>query len=154
MRWIGLAVFLVACDGGAGGPIDPVSGSWTYVATSTDEDSCGIVPLLGMDNGEFALVNHGDGTMTIDDGEWVFDCTLSGADFACPDRFPGGFETSGVEMAIEGEAHGVFGSSTEAEGTQTGTASCEDSDCNMAAAMMGMSPPCTATVRFAITLDD
>jgi hypothetical protein len=153
MRGIGAVLVLVACGDGKGGDGEPRSGSWTYASTGTGTDSCGIVPLLGLDGGTFDLVNEGDGTLTIDDGTWVFECTLTGGDFDCPDRFPGGFDRAGVQMEVAGEAHGTFDADDEGSGAQSGTASCADSDCEAAAATLGMSPPCEVDVSFTITLD-
>jgi hypothetical protein len=153
MRWIGVVLALAACGDKGGGTGEPQSGSWTYASTGTASDSCGIVPLLGLDGGTFELVNNGDGSLTIDDGEWIFECTLSAGAFDCPDRFPGGIQTSGVELEVVGEAHGTFDSDQSGSGGQTGTASCADASCEAAAAMMGMSPPCDVDVSFTIELE-
>ena len=152
MRGILAIVVLAGCGDKSGGG-EPQSGSWTYVGTGTDADSCGIVPLLGIDSGTFDLVNNGDGTMTIDDGEWLFECTLSGGDFDCPDRFPGGFEDGGIQMDVAGEAHGTFDSDSAGSGGQSGTATCADASCESAAAMMGITPPCEVQAQFSISFD-
>jgi hypothetical protein len=144
-------LLLIGCGHKGGG--DPQSGSWAYESTGTNTDSCGIVPLLGLDDGTFALVNNGDGTMSIDDGQWLFDCTLSAGAFDCPDRFPGGYSGSGIELDIVGEAHGEFDSDADGAGTQTGTASCADADCEAAAALLGMDPPCDVDVSFSISFE-
>jgi hypothetical protein len=152
MRWLGV-LLLVGCGNDKGGGGDPRSGAWTYESTGTEADTCGIVPLLGLDGGTFDLVNAGDGTMTIDDGQWRFDCTLSAGRFDCPDRFPSGFSGAGIELDLVGEAHGEFSSDAEGSGTQAGTASCADADCEAAAALLGMDPPCDVDVSFSITYE-
>lgn len=151
MRWI-VAVVLVGCGGGSGGG-DPVSGPWSYVETDKAADSCGLGPQVVPPAGTFDIVNNGDGTMTVDDGQWVFECTLSAGAFDCPDRFPGGLDSAGVHMDVAGEAHGTFDSDTEGSGGQTGTASCADAECEAAAAMLGITPPCDVDVSFTISFD-
>jgi hypothetical protein len=145
-RWFVLVFGVVGC-GDSGSATDPKSGTWTYTSAGTPSDSCGIVPLLGLDNGTFELVNNGDGTLTIDDGDWVFDCTLEGSDFDCPDRFPGGYSTSGTEIAVDGTASGTFSTGEDATATQQGTADCEDALCTAALGLMGVTPPCDVEVQ-------
>ena len=136
------------------GAIEPVSGSWTYIQTSVDADSCDVVELLGLDAGAFAIVNGGDGTFTVDDGTYQFDCTIDGADFTCPDRFGGlgTVTTSGIAFTISGEAHGTFSSDSAAVGSQSGEADCADSACEAAAGFLGITPPCTVAVSYTIGL--
>ncbi len=141
-------------DAPAAGAIEPVSGSWTYIQTSVDADSCGIADLLVLDAGAFAIVNGGDGTFTVDDGTYQFDCTLDGADFTCPDRFggEGTVGTGGIAFAISGEANGTFSSDSAAVGSQSGEADCTDSVCEAAAGLLGFTPPCAVAVSYTIGL--
>jgi hypothetical protein len=149
MRTITMMGFVLAGCHDPGDGTVPESGSWSYTATRIPKDECGIAGTLGLESGSFDVKNHGDGTLTVDDGTWKFDCTLSGVDLECPKRFPGGYSTMGVNLNLEGEAIGTFSTNESAEGEQFGTMTCGgDRACQTGAAMIGLDPPCDVTVKF------
>ncbi|HLT39650.1 MAG TPA: hypothetical protein VK034_25380 [Enhygromyxa sp.] len=146
---IACAVLLTfACGDGAGGSdIEPRSGTWDFMGSDPVDDTCGLPDLYTDPPGQFELTNNGDGTITVDDSENVFDCTLDGSSFSCPERAAGENDVGGpfgldavVEYTIT--ATGSFSSDTAMSGRQTIEIVCVGADCAAVEATVGVTTPC------------
>jgi hypothetical protein len=151
-------VFLLAI-GAVGCGVSPTSGDWNY--TDQTPTGCGSgAQYLRDSDGNFTLDNNGDGTFTVDprDGGEIFDCTLDGSSYECPERLSRTYDLDDLGAGLQGTAslrvsiEGEFDSDEDATGTQTGRLECEGSGCAVAAGQLGTSFPCSVTVDFQASL--
>jgi hypothetical protein len=134
--------------------IQPESGPWTYVEGETFDDTCGYADAPTSPMGTFTIANPGGGTFTVTAGaDPPFACTLSGSRFSCPDRLDNEIPLSGLDAVVHIHvgAFGTFSSSRAAAGYQRADASCSGADCDVAAAVAGVTWPCAFSVRFTAT---
>jgi hypothetical protein len=148
-----LALALASCDGdgNGNGGVDPTTGVWLYSPGSVFDDTCEYPDPPTDPTGEFTLTNNGDGTFTVDDGDNVFDCTLSGSNFNCPERRTEEHDASPLDAVatVHVSIEGSFSSDTDMTGHQTANATCVGADCADAAAAVGMAGfPCSLSQNF------
>ena len=138
---------LLACDEA----IEPASGTWDFDVGEQTRNTCNYDGVGGR-GGLFSVLDHGDGTLTIDpqDGTDPFECSLHGRDFDCPERFQSEVQVSGYDatLIIHTSADGVFESSTRASGAQFGRVQCEGSACADLAAAVDATLPCEFEEEF------
>ena len=141
-------------DGSGGGMnVQPRSGAWGYQETSPVTNGCGSAPVEGEGPGNFALVNHGDGTFTIEpnDGTDPFDCSTALSDFSCPDRaYLDEDVSSTTTLTGTARAEGTFSDEENGTGSQQVTVTCDGPECGALAAGFGTSFPCHMSVSFRI----
>ena len=152
---LALGLVLGCDDGGDGTPIEPTSGVWGYLEGDIFDDSCRYADPVTSPMGTFTLTNHGDRTVSITPtGEAAFACTISGASFTCPDRsnsdIPGAPLDATVHLHVT--AYGTFSSPTAATGHQRVDATCTGTQCDLAAAAVGVTFPCGFSVRYSASL--
>ena len=113
-----------------------------------------IQPELGF----FRVQNNGDGTLLITpgDGTPAFTCSLSGSSLSCPDRYNDDIPASPLDAVfhIHATAQGSFSSDTALSGSQTADVTCDGTQCDMAAAGVGISVPCSYTQNFTASFVD
>jgi len=129
----------------------PLSGTWEYTDEEQLENTCSDAIDYDGAEGEFTVVDNGNGTITVDplDGTDPFDCDLKGSDFDCPERLAEVVDLGGgAEAEIRASAEGTFKGKDKAEGTQTATMTCTNQQCENIAAMVGIPSPCTVKVSF------
>lgn len=146
-----LALVLASCGGDGNGGVDPTTGVWLHSPGSIFDDACEYPDPPTDPTGEFTLTNNGDGTLTVDDGEHVFDCTLSGSSFNCPERSRDDYDASPLDAVatVLISVAGSFSSDTEMSGHQTANATCVGADCAAAATAIGMAGfPCSVSQNF------
>lgn len=143
-----LAMTAIGCG------IEPESGTWSY--DDQTPQGCGNgAQYLRDGDGMFALRNNGDGSFTVDpqDGGEIFDCTLDGSDYDCPERLSRTYDledlgvgegTASLRVSVRGE----FEASDQATGTQTGRLECSGAGCALAASQLGTTFPCNVSVDF------
>lgn len=154
-----LALAAPACDGGededgggsgGGGSVEPADGTWVFSGGPISDDTCMVDDVYVDPPGTFTLVNNGDGTFTINDGENTFDCTLSGASYTCPSRLTGTVDV-GADSGLPGaeavlsynvEVSGDFDSDTSMSGRQDIEVTCEGANCSDLADLFMTSLPC------------
>jgi hypothetical protein len=148
------SLLLVGCgdDGSGGGDPDPESGTWIFTGGEIVDDSCEYPDPPQEPDGNFTLLNNGDGTFTVDadDGDRLFDCTQTGSTFNCPDRLYEDIDLSPLSgtVHIHVRATGSFASDTHASGRETADVSCTGADCATAAAAVGVTFPCSYSQDF------
>lgn len=144
------SLFLLAPGCAGEDQANPPSGTWTYRDGGVVMNTCGTEDLYRDPNTMFTLVNNGDGSFTVDQGnEEDFDCNIDGMSFECPYRL-GGTETNADVMATvswELRVDGTFSSDTQMSGTQTVEFTCSGNGCALAPAL-GWTLPCTYEVAF------
>lgn len=143
--WLTLSL-LTACGGAR-----PLSGEWDYTDEDLVENSCGDALDYDGTSGSFTVENNGDGTFVVDpqDGTDSFSCTADGKDFACPERISEVLELGGGAQAeLSVKVDGTFPKKDEATGSQTATFRCLDGGCEVVAALVGISSPCSLVVDF------
>jgi hypothetical protein len=134
-----------ACgDGGSGpGSTNPPTGTWHFNGGSVTDDTCEYPDPPTDPDGDFTITNNGDGTFTVDeaDGTRMFDCTLSGSSFSCPDRLYEDIDAAplAATVHVHVRATGSFSSDTQASGRETADVSCDGADCAAVAAYAGIS---------------
>lgn len=153
MRYMMIAlclVFAVAC-GDDGTSVNPMSGMWIFVGGDMFDDACNYSDTPVDPDGTFSVSNNGNGTLTIDTGgDEMFQCTLSGADFNCPERKEVDIDASPLDAVVHVTvtAEGTFQSDISATGHETAHITCEGADCAAAAAAVGITLPCSYSQRF------
>lgn len=143
-------------DGGVdgGGSLVPRDGLWSYSEFNAIVDQCNSGQLITNGAGNFLLVYNGNRTFTVTpaDGSSAFDCTLTGADFTCPDRAAAveDFTTSGFDaiLTLNVAVSGTFSDAETMTGQQQGTANCVGTACGGLAGFLGTTFPCSVTVDF------
>jgi hypothetical protein len=156
-----LAIFIVSgtllasCGNGGsgGGSADPPSGTWHFNGGSVVDDTCGYPSPPTDPDGDFTITNNGDSTFTVDeaDGTRMFDCTLSGSSFNCPDRLYEDIDASPLTAVVHVHvrATGSFSSDTQASGRETADVTCDGADCASVASYAGISAfPCSYSQDF------
>ena len=137
-----LTLLLAACG------VEPRTGTWLFTNDEVKTNTCKV----DIAAGDFALINNGDGTFTVDpeDGTDPFKCVLDGDAFDCPQRLQGTISEPGVDAVISFNvrAAGTFDSETYALGTQTGVGTCTGSACPVASTVLGIPFPCETTATF------
>ena len=149
-------VFMVAaagCDGdGNGGSVSPATGNWHFTAGNITSDTCNYPDPPVDPSGDFHVQNNGDGTLLITpgDGTPAFTCTLSGSSLSCPDRYNDDIDASPLAAIfhIHASAQGTFSSDTALSGSQTADVTCDGAQCDMAAAGVGITVPCSYSQNF------
>lgn len=154
MHRLALAILLLstACQED---PVVPETGRWRYMELRVAEDTCDTphVPSFG----DFEITRANEDGFTVDplDGNPTFECSLSGADYACDDRV---FEITNdavdATVDIRVSASGTLSSPTVTSGDQTLLAECEGADCGIAETVLTTSFPCTRSVEFSANLSD
>ncbi|MFH1435709.1 MAG: hypothetical protein ABIJ56_08345 [Pseudomonadota bacterium] len=144
-------VFAAACGDDAAS-VNPMSGMWIFVGGDIFNDSCNYTDSPVDPDGEFSVTNNGNNTLTIDTGgDEMFQCTLSGANFNCPERKEVDIEIPLVDAVfhVNVSAEGSFQSDTSASGHETANITCTGADCEAAAATAGITIPCSYSQYFA-----
>jgi hypothetical protein len=138
-------------DGDGGGTINPNSGTWAFTPGSIVNDTCEYADPPTDPSGDFTILSTGEGTFTVDDGDTLFDCTVSGSSFTCPERLTETIDASPLDavVSVHVRVSGTFSSSDAASGEQTANVSCEGANCSDAATAAGISGfPCTVSETF------
>ncbi|MBW2261611.1 MAG: hypothetical protein JRG91_06520 [Deltaproteobacteria bacterium] len=154
---IALAASFVAAgcgsDGNGGGTINPNSGTWLFVPGSIVDDTCEYADPPTDPSGDFAMLSTGDGTFTVNDGDVVFDCTVSGSAFNCPERLTETIDASPLDaiVSVHVSITGTFSSANAASGRQTANVTCVGADCAAAGAAVGVTFPCSVSETFTAT---
>ena len=104
-------------------------------------------------DGNFTIVSTGEGTFTVDDGDVLFDCTVSGSAFNCPERLTETIDASPLDaiVSVHVSITGTFSSANAASGRQTANVSCVGADCATAGAAVGVTFPCSVSETFTAT---
>lgn len=148
-----LALVLASCggDGDGNGGVSPTTGVWLYAPGSVFDDTCEHPDPPTDPTGEFTLTNNGDGTFTVDDGDNVFECTLSGSSFNCPERLTEEVDATPLDgvVSVHVSITGSFSSDTDVSGHQTANVTCVGADCATVATAGGISGfPCSLSQNF------
>ena len=148
----------VACADGGGSDIEPRSGTWDFSGSAPTDDTCGYPDLYTDPPGNFVLENNGDGTFTVTAGENVFDCTLDGDNFSCPERLYGENDV-GAAAGLDAVVHytvsvsGSFSSDSAMSGRQAFEIVCEGADCATVEAAVGVMTPCGWAQDFTASIE-
>ena len=148
LMFVCAASLIFACaDDGDGSNIEPRSGAWDFSGSAPVDDTCNYEDLYTDQPGTFVLDNNGDGTFTVTAGENVFECTISGLTFSCPERLFGENDVgaaAGLDAIVSYNVSvtGSFSSETEMSGRQLFSLDCEGADCATVEAVVGVMTPC------------
>lgn len=121
-------------DGGIiGHPVTPETGVWSYDAVTRTSNDCNAA--INADSpGNFLIVTSSATTFHVDpnDGQPVFDCSLSNGSFDCPNRIADVQDfrpTVDAVATVHVDADGSFSSSTHGTGAQKATVDCIGASC-------------------------
>ncbi|MEZ4381048.1 MAG: hypothetical protein R3A79_06850 [Nannocystaceae bacterium] len=149
-RLTALAALATTLVLGACGP-EPATGTWVFVNGEVLTNTCNFDDAQ-IAEGNFSIYNNGNDTFTVDpeDGTDPFLCTMSGADFICPERLQDTVSAFGATVSIRVSADGFFDSDTFASGRQEANVTCSGDAC-ASSAIFGVDFPCTVIVNFTAT---
>lgn len=144
---------LAACSSSS--DLEPRSGAWNYGGSAIVRNTCGNDTLPTDAAGGFTLTVTGDGTLTVDDGDFAlpFDCTHDGDSFSCPNRGAGMYKIDNLDATVfyEVSVTGDFASDTELTGTQVIKLRCEGMSCAIAPDLKPYTLPCEYSYSFDAT---
>jgi hypothetical protein len=122
-----------------------------YTPGSIVDDVCEYPDPPTDPNGEFTITSTGDGTFTVDDGGVLFDCTVSGSAFNCPERLTEEIDANPLDavVSVHVSVTGTFSSSSASSGRQTANVTCVGTQCADAATYAGITGfPCSVSETF------
>lgn len=147
LTFVCAASLIVACAEDGGSDISPRSGTWDFYGSAPTDDTCGYPDLYTDPPGNFELENNGGGSFTVTADENVFNCTIDGANFSCPERLYGENDV-GAAAGLDAVVHytvsvtGSFSSDSELSGRQLYELVCEGADCATVEAAVMVTTPC------------